>query len=142
MSETKTAIYSTAPSVLLAVIGGSLILAGGIVSLAWSATMPYSANQMMCCDMMMGGMMHGGMAKWWLGNQFWFNVMHGLSLAAIASGLLVLFSGVMMYKKPQDSQLWGTLALIFSITGILGMGGFVIGTILGSIGGILGILKK
>jgi hypothetical protein len=145
MSEIRTTAYSVSPPVILTLAGGALILAGGLLSLAWSTSFAPVMNGMTCCSMMdgmmMGDMMHGWRSGW-IGNQFWFNMMYGMAIAAIASGTLVVISGAMIHKRPQDSSLWGTIGLIFSIVGILGMGGFVIGTILGATGGMLAILKK
>jgi len=141
MSEIKTTAYSMSPSVILTLAGGALILAGGLLSLAWSTSFAPVMSGMTCCNMMdgmmMGGMMHGG--DWWMGNQFWFNMMYGLSLAAIASGLIVIISGIMISRKPSNSQMWGIITIVFSVIGILGMGGFILGTVLGTLGGILAL---
>jgi Family of unknown function (DUF6114)/zinc-ribbon domain len=56
-------------------------------------------------------------------------------------GIIVIFSGVMLYIKPERHVIWGVLVIVFSVISFYGaLGGFVIGFILGLIGGILGIV--
>lgn len=141
MSEIKTRNYYKLPAVVLTIIGGSLILVGGLFSLIWSSSWFYMDNSMMDGGMMMGDMMDGRMG-WMMNNGFLTNVMSGLSVAAITSGSIVVVAGIMIYQKPSESQMWGIVALIFSIVGILGMGGFFVGTVLGTLGGILALFLK
>jgi hypothetical protein len=44
--------------------------------------------------------------------------------------------------KPESSGRWGIPILVASIVSLFGMGGFLIGTILGIIGGILALTRK
>jgi hypothetical protein len=53
----------------------------------------------------------------------------------LISGIIVLISALMIRSKPAESTTWGILAIVFSIFSFFGMGGFVIGAILGIIGG-------
>lgn len=140
MSEIKTKLRYYTPAVVLTVIGGSLILVGGIISLGWTSMWTYMDYNVMDGDMMHG--MMGERMSWMMGNAFSYNIMNSFAVAGIASGLIVLISGIMIHQRPQDSQTWGIIALVFSITGLLGMGGFIIGTILGTLGGILTIFLK
>jgi len=57
----------------------------------------------------------------------------------LVSGLIVLASGVMIRTSPSQRTLWGTLILVFSVLSFLGTGGFVIGAILGIIGGVMAL---
>lgn len=55
-------------------------------------------------------------------------------------GVGVLISAVMLYIKPEHHILWGSLILAFSsISAIIG-GGFILGLILGALGGLLSIV--
>lgn len=56
-------------------------------------------------------------------------------------GILVLIGAILIYK-PGREVTGGILVLIFSILSIIIGGGFILGTILGIIGGALGIAKK
>ncbi len=55
-------------------------------------------------------------------------------------GLIVIIGAVMIYMRKE--VIGGVLVLIFSLISILAGGGFIIGLILGIVGGILGMLKK
>ncbi len=71
----------------------------------------------------------------------------GLGLLLIAFGIIaLLFSLVVLYgalqlkSRPQTARTWGILILVFSLISFLGGGGFIIGAILGLIGGVLAIV--
>ncbi|MDA4112648.1 MAG: DUF6114 domain-containing protein [Thaumarchaeota archaeon] len=55
----------------------------------------------------------------------------------LISGLIVLVSGIMLRVNPGQPVVFGLLILIFSVLSFFGSGGFVIGAILGIIGGIM-----
>ena len=60
-----------------------------------------------------------------------------LSIAAIGlvCGALVLLGAIMLRVKPQNKKAWGLIVIIFSIPSVITGGGFIIGFILGIIGG-------
>jgi hypothetical protein len=60
----------------------------------------------------------------------------------LASGVIVLASAVMLLAKVGQRNIWGILILIFSVLSFLGLGGFIIGAILGIVGGILTLRWK
>jgi len=129
------------PSVILLLIGGSQILVGGLASLAWSSMFTIMNNGMMNYDMMMGNMMNDQM-MWMMNNQLWHNMVLGFSVVGISSGVIVITSGLLIYRKPSNAQMYGIIALVFSSISFLGMGGFVIGSVLGILGGILALFLK
>ena len=58
-------------------------------------------------------------------------------------GLIMVVGGFMLYSKPSNAKMWGIIVLILSILSwVTALGGFVIGFILGLIGGILAITFK
>jgi hypothetical protein len=63
----------------------------------------------------------------------------GISLAA---GGVVVLGAYAIHVKPESKNVWGIGILVASIIGLFGMGGFLIGPILGIIGGILALTKK
>jgi len=71
-----------------------------------------------------------------------FGLMGGLSLIGLASGILVVISAIMLNARPEEHTVWGTVILVFSIISFLGMGGFLIGAILGIVGGALALSWK
>jgi len=56
--------------------------------------------------------------------------------------LLVLVGAVMMWARPQQHVAWGVVVLLFSLFSFISGGGFLLGLILGLVGGILGIVWK
>lgn len=66
-----------------------------------------------------------------------------LAAAAIVCGLLTLIGAVMLYVNPNQRQMWGIIVIIFSILSLFFcLGGFIVGMILGIIGGALAISWK
>lgn len=141
MSISKIKIDHNIPSIVLLLVGGSLILVGGLGSLAWSSMFTFMNSGMMDYDMMMGNMMNDRMT-WMMNNQPWHNMILGFSVVGISSGIIVIASGLLIYRKPSNAQLYGILGLVFSTIGFLGMGGFVIGSVLGILGSILALFLK
>lgn len=70
------------------------------------------------------------------------SILQGIGLFGLISGGVVLFSGAMLGKDPSQRTLWGTLILIFSILSFFGTGGFVVGAILGIVGGAMALTWK
>jgi len=61
--------------------------------------------------------------------------------AGLIFAILVIIGAILIYM-PGREVLGGILVLIFSILSIIIGGGFLIGLILGIVGGVLGIVKK
>jgi hypothetical protein len=64
-----------------------------------------------------------------------------VAVIAVVFGILVIL-GAFWIKKQGKETTGGILVLIFSILSFLTGGGFIIGAILGIVGGALGIAKK
>ena len=66
------------------------------------------------------------------------------SIAAIGliCGVIVLFGAMMLRTKPENKKAWGIIVLVFSIPSVTTGGGFIIGFILGIIGGALAFSRK
>jgi hypothetical protein len=66
-----------------------------------------------------------------------------MGMLGIIFGVIVIVSAVMLNRQPRQHQTWGVLILIFSILGIFGgMAGYIVGLILGIVGGALAIAWK
>ena len=59
-----------------------------------------------------------------------------IAVIGLACGALVLFGAIMLRNKPENKKAWGILITVFSIPSVITGGGFIIGFILGIIGGI------
>lgn len=132
----STAGRGLAPSSILAFIAGALMIAAIIVG----AFILWGGNGMMMTSpgMMDGGMMGGDM----MSDSFMWATIWGV--AAIWAGIsaVSIIGGYTIYRKPQSTTIWGIAILIASIVGLLTVGGFIIGPILGTVAGILALVKK
>jgi hypothetical protein len=58
-----------------------------------------------------------------------------IAVIGLICGSLVLFGALMLRIKPENKKAWGTLIIAFSIPSVITGGGFIMGFILGIIGG-------
>jgi len=63
-----------------------------------------------------------------------------MGVFGLVTGAIVLISSVMLLTNTGQVRTWSVLILVFSILSFIGMGGFVVGAVLGIIGGAL-VLK-
>ena len=117
----------------LSLIAGILIVAGSLgalTMLGWYLSMFGLGS----------GMMGGGWHVFMSGYAPSFvATMAAISLAA---GATVLTGAYKMQKEPEKVQIWGFLVLIASIVALFCIGGFGLGSILGIIGGVVGISRR
>ncbi len=69
-------------------------------------------------------------------------ILYLLTAVGVVFGILVLVGALMVYHNPSSKTGWGVIILVFSILSIVIGGGFVIGFILGIIGGALALAWK
>ena len=62
-----------------------------------------------------------------------------LMILGIVWGIIVIIAAVILYRNPAQKTMWGVIILVLSIMSIFISGGFIIGLILGIIGGILAL---
>lgn len=62
-----------------------------------------------------------------------------VALLSVVSGLVILAAALLLRSRPKEHTTWGSLILIFSILSIFGTGGFLIGAVVGIIGGALAL---
>jgi len=60
-----------------------------------------------------------------------------IAIFGLICGIIVLLSSVMLRFMPAQRQTWGILTLVFSILSFFGSGGFIVGAVLGIIGGVM-----
>ncbi len=117
-------------------IGGILILIGSLIPLGFGP-MSFGGYGPMgnMMNYMMGG--YGMMSAFGMMGGFYY-----LPVIGVVSGLVVLYSAHTLSGKPKESSTWGMMILIFSATGLISGGGFLIGSLLGIVGGLLVLSKK
>lgn len=117
---------------VLSLLSGIILVLFGVICSIWFSNWPW-------------GWM-GGMMGWWSG----YGPMMGLTgfvlvmnILGIIFGVVIIVSALMLYREPNQHQLWGILILVFSAISVVScMGGMGIGLVLGVIGGILAIVWK
>jgi len=68
-------------------------------------------------------------------------LLYRLTALGLIFGCLVLLGAIMLHMKPVHRKAWGILIVVFSIPSVVTGGGFIIGFILGIIGGAF-VLRK
>lgn len=62
-------------------------------------------------------------------------LLYHLATVGLICGIAVLIASIMLYIKPTNKKAWGITVIVFSIPSVVTGGGFIIGFILGIIGG-------
>lgn len=65
-----------------------------------------------------------------------------IATIGLICGALVLFGAIMLHIKPRNKKVWGIVIIVFSIPSVITGGGFIVGFILGIIGGVKAIRWK
>ncbi len=75
------------------------------------------------------------------GGYMWATVWTAAAIS-IGAGVVSLIGGYSIYNNPERTGEWGIAILVASVVGVIRMSGFLIGPILGIIGGILALVRK
>ena len=67
-----------------------------------------------------------------------------MGVLGVVFGIIVIVSAVMLNSRPNEHTTWGILIVVFSVASLFGsmMGGFGVGVVLGTIGGVLALTWK
>jgi hypothetical protein len=65
-----------------------------------------------------------------------------LAASGLIFGIIVLLGTLMLHIKPARKKVWGIMIVAFSIPSVIMGGGFIIGFILGIIGGKIALSEK
>ncbi|MBI0581444.1 MAG: hypothetical protein JET69_00320 [Methanomassiliicoccales archaeon] len=86
---------------------------------------------------------------WWMGMSgdhymmmgfsFGLELMLVLATLGAVCGVVVLASAILLNARPRQATTWGAIILAFSLIGLVGMGGFFVGAVLGIVGGVLAL---
>jgi hypothetical protein len=63
-----------------------------------------------------------------------------MGVFGLVSGAIVVLSAVRLLTSPGQTRTWSVLILVFSVLSLIGLGGFLVGAVLGIVGGAL-VLK-
>lgn len=78
--------------------------------------------------------------RWMVGKQL-FGHLFITTMVGLVSGAVIIISAVVMYEQPRHIRKLGVLIWIFSGLSFFGSAGFIIGGMLGVIGGFLAVTK-
>ena len=161
MTQNKSEYPGTAST--LAIAGGALMMVSGLLILAFSVFIsPFISTYFSNAHLITSGnattlILNNSTTYTFTGNNHAFNGTFPFQTAipafvsgitafvggvGLVSGIVVVISGAMLRSSPNQRTLWGALVLIFSCLSFFGFGGFVIGAILGIIGGIMALTWK
>jgi len=69
-------------------------------------------------------------------------ILYSLTVIGLILGALVLLAAIMLRIKPVRKKVWGIFIIVFSISSVVTGGGFIIGFILGIVGGVFSLSRK
>jgi len=124
---------------LLSLIGGVLILIGGLIVLGLGISGAFGVGYM---GPMMGSMMGYMMGGFGMAALLGGAVIIAASVIGIACAIIVIYGAFVVRDKPSARSTWGALILAFSLISLLSLGGFLVGAILGMLGGILAMVNR
>ncbi|MEN3047512.1 MAG: hypothetical protein ABDH63_01850 [Candidatus Caldarchaeales archaeon] len=121
-----TSVQKPVAAFAVSFVAGVLMVVGGVTGLAvwawWSWTPTWSRM----------------MPMWGMMGSLWL----ALSSVGLLSGAVVLAAALLLSSRPEQAQTRRTVILVFSAVGLLGMGGFVIGAVLGITGELLALVWR
>ncbi|MDA4127824.1 MAG: DUF6114 domain-containing protein [Thaumarchaeota archaeon] len=147
----------------LAIVGGALMMLSGLLILAFSFFSPFISSYFQNAHFVTSGnitrmIVNNSTTYTFTGNNHAFNGTFPFQTAipafvggitafvggvGLVSGFVVIISGAMLRGgNPAQRTLWGVLIVIFSCLSFFGFGGFVVGAILGIVGGIMALTWK
>ena len=131
--SSKTAVeYPNIPSIV-ALVGGALIVLVDIFLVAVSVVVLPHLNYTNFTPPRGYTGSPGSLAAGFVG---------AIAIFGLICGIIVTMSAVLLRLKPNQRQTWGILILVFSILGFFGFGGFIVGSVLGIVGGIMTLRWK
>ena len=119
---------------VLALVGGLIIMLGGVTFLGVASfVIPHLNLSNVTVPQGMDRASLPGLISGVL------TVMGGFGLVC---GAVVLMSATMLLARVGERRTWGVLILIFSVLSFIGLGGFVLGALLGIVGGVMTLRWK
>ena len=128
MTQNATPEYPTTASIL-ALVGGTIMVLSGVLFVAASAFILPNINYANLHTppnfpaSSVPGLVSG--------------IVGLMGAFGIISGAIVLISSVMLLAKSGQWRTWSVLIVVFSVLSLIGTGGFVVGAVLGIVGGAL-----
>ena len=125
----ESAIEYPRTASILALVGGTIITLGGVLFVAVSALILPNINYgniTVPSNFPAAGL--PGLVS---------GIVGLMGVFGLVSGVIVLVSSVMLLTNSGQRRTWAVLILVFSMLSFVGMGGFIVGAVLGIVGGAL-----
>jgi hypothetical protein len=133
MTQNTTPGYPRAASIL-ALAGGIIITLSGVLFVAVSALiLPHLNYGNLNTPPNLPASSLPGLVSGFVG------LMGAFGLVA---GVIVLISAVMLLTHTGQQRTWSVFILVFSVLSLVGLGGFIMGAVLGAVGGALALTWK
>jgi hypothetical protein len=133
MTQNTATGYPTTASII-SLIGGIIITLGGVLFVAVSAFILPSLNYgNLVIPQNLPASAIPGLVSGFVGM---------IGIFGLVSGAIVLVSSVMLLTGKGQPRTWSVLILVFSILSLFGLGGFLVGAVLGIVGGALALRWK
>jgi len=133
MTQNTTTGYPTTASII-SLIGGIIITLGGVLFVAVSAFVLPSLNYgTLAVPHNLPASAVPGLVSGFVGM---------IGVFGLVSGAIVLVSSVMLLTGKGQRRTWSVLILVFSVLSLFGLGGFLVGAVLGIVGGALALQWK
>jgi len=133
MTQNTAIGYPTTASII-SLIGGIIITLGGVLFMAVSAfILPGLSYGNLVVPQNLPASAIPGLVSGFVGM---------IGIFGLVSGVIVLVSSVMLLTGKGQPRTWSVLILVFSILSLFGLGGFLVGAVLGIVGGALALRWK
>jgi hypothetical protein len=133
MTQNTANGYPTTASII-ALIGGIIITLGGVLFVAVSAFILPSLNYgNLVIPQNLPASAIPGLVSGFVGM---------IGIFGLVSGAIVLVSSMMLLTGKGQRRTWSVLILVFSVLSLFGLGGFLVGAVLGIVGGALALQWK
>jgi len=133
MTQNTATGYPTTASVI-SLIGGIIITLGGVLFVAVSAFVLPSLNYSnLVVPQSLPASAIPGLVSGFVGM---------IGIFGLVSGVIVLVSSMMLLTGRGQRRTWSVLILVFSVLSLFGFGGFLVGAVLGIVGGALALQWK
>jgi len=133
MTQNTAIGYPTTASII-SLIGGIIITLGGVLFVAVSAFILPGLNYgNLVVPQNLPASAIPGLVSGFVGM---------IGIFGLVSGVIVLVSSVMLLTGKGQPRTWSVLILVFSILSLFGLGGFLVGAVLGIVGGALALRWK
>ena len=130
----NTATGYPATASIISLIGGIIITLGGVLFVAVSAfVLPSLSYSNLVTPHNLPASAVPGLVSGFVGM---------IGIFGLVSGAIVLVSSVMLLTGRGQRRTWSVLVLVFSVLSLFGLGGFLIGAVLGIVGGALALQWK